>query len=287
MKRWRWLVLVTTVAGGAAGFAAGAVVKPIHQATASLIVGDATLAPNITKDDIDASRILASTYATLVRGRSVLSTVVRQVGLDSSWEELSDRVYTEFDILESPVITIRVHADDANEAERIAAAITDQMLDIIPAGTSDPLPGQIPAFALTQAQEIQEAIRRTDQRVAELEDDLASARTEEAKTAILIEIQEEAEKVIELQSRSTVPLEYISLAGAPNTLRVLEEAEASPGTLGPEPKTNIVLGAAIGACGGFLALTWASARRGRRRQGKGNDKTSLDPWLQELIDSDR
>jgi capsular polysaccharide biosynthesis protein len=285
MARWRLLILVTTLIGGAVAFAASGILKPIHKATASLLVGDATKAPNVTKEDIDASRILASTYATLVRGRSVLSSVVRDSGLDYPWEELRDRVFTEVDVLESPVITITTYADAPDEAERIAGDIIDSMLTMIPAGTADPLPERIPAFALTQAQDLQERIRKADARAANLEDELASARSAEDTARILAEIQVEAERVIELQARSTVPLQYISLAGAPNTLRVLESAEASPGTLGPELKTNVVLGAAIGACGGFLALSWASARRVRRRRGDRTDKASVDSWLQELSEA--
>lgn len=276
VRRWWWLTLLLFAAvGGAAGYVGSKEMEPVYQATTTLLVGDLTSAPNLTKDDMEASRMLASTYGTLIRGQSVLASVIQELGLRSSWQELKKTVHVDLGTADSHLITVDVFASSPTKARAIAAAVADQVVAISPVSTGGSDAHAAHSFAFAQVRELEEVITQEEKQISMLEAALASARTPRARAQLQDQIEHQSELVIEWQRIFGFLLRFLAADGSPNTLHVLQPAEAIASRIRPDMVVNTALGAAIGALIG-LGITRTLALRRARRWGHAIGRGSQD-----------
>jgi tyrosine-protein kinase len=303
---WGLLILLFATAGGMGSFVGSAAIEPVYEATTTLLVGDVTDAPELTKDDIETSATLAATYGSLIRSQPVLGGVADDLDLQASWQELKERVHVDLGVNDIPLITVSVFASSAAEAETITAAIAEQAIAISPAGVGDRRADESQGFVSRQARELERAIRRGERRIARLEEAIGSARTPVAKAGLQTKIDKHLELIIGWQG-IYISLAQLSAGGSPNILRVLQPAEASTAPVRPDMSANTALGAAIGALAG-LGIAYVSLLLRRRAPAHANgqgvsvlkreethpDQTPTgdqatkvhvpDPWVRELAD---
>jgi capsular polysaccharide biosynthesis protein len=307
---WWWLIVLLAALGGTAGYVGSRQIEPVHEATTTLLVGDLSDARALTKQDVETSRTLASMYGTLIRRRPVLESVVGELGLRFSWLELRSRVHVDAGTNDTPVVVVAVFASSPTQAETIANAIADRAVEIVPASAGDRGANEVRSFASRQAREVRDAITMAGARVSRLEAALASAPTPQARSRLLFRTEQWGTLVSEWQATYASLQRALSSSWSPNTLHVLQAAEATVVRVRPDTVALSALGAIIGASMGF-ALTYTLAlrrlprwrhasRRGASRLAQlttapetmdlgqlplsaaGDEIASLDPWVREL-----
>lgn len=131
--RRHWLVIVgLAVIGAAAAFGYARTLPPEYSSTAAVMVvpqhGDNT---NELVQGSSYVQSLVQTYAVLASSPLVLTPVIEDLGLEETATQLAKRV-TVVNTLNTVVIEISVTDEEAEQAQRIAAAITDSLIDAVP-----------------------------------------------------------------------------------------------------------------------------------------------------------
>jgi capsular polysaccharide biosynthesis protein len=244
-RRW-WLLLVLALLGAAAGYGASLIMKPVYSATTTLIVGRPFEASQVSTEEIEASQQLAYTYADVIRRQPVLDGVVRSLNLDTSWQELSNRVAVSQPPLNSQAIVVTTEADSRSEALAIAEEIGDQLIASAPPAPGTKTDAKIQEFVRSRLESLEQDIRQSQERIDELESALTAAETREEAADLRLKIENQARLIIGWQENYSSMLQSIQQGGSTNSLEVLERAEASPEPVRPNIPFNTVLGGGIG-----------------------------------------
>lgn len=255
-------------------------IKPFYQAHLTLSVGDSRQALKVSKDDIDTSVTLASAYGSLIRSRPVLDSVARELDLSSPWQELKNRVHVDLSEIETPTISVSVRAGSSAGAEAIAAAIGERAMALSPASHSVPLNEGSRAFAVRQTVKLEDAIRRTQRRIARFRA-AASAPVPKVRARVNDKVRVQF-KLIEQWLGNYVFVKRLSAQVSPNSVRLLEPAEASTAPVRPDAKIDVVLGVAIGAVTGFGLAQIAVFHRRRGAWAAPAPGSGGDPWVEQL-----
>jgi capsular polysaccharide biosynthesis protein len=243
-------------------------VEPDFYANTTLSVGDTTDALHVHKEHVDTSLSLASTYGAIIRSQAVLGPVIQELGLETPWQKLKDRVQVALNDVAVPTITVSVRAESPREAEEIATSIARQTVSLSPAVSG----AKGLSFAARRASQLEAEIRRRERGVAQLEG-------EEGSQARLVGSRREQEQFdLFRQWRGNYKL-IKQLYGRvhPNTVRILEETGVNPAPLRPKSTLFVVLGLAAGLTAGAGVVSLLSGRRRPASSG-------LDPWLVELLE---
>ena len=86
------MILIATVIGAILGWGFSAVVMPRkYEASVNMIVNSRTeLVGVVTSDSISSAQDLVDTYAIIIKSNKVLNQVIEKLGLQMSFEELSE-----------------------------------------------------------------------------------------------------------------------------------------------------------------------------------------------------
>jgi capsular polysaccharide biosynthesis protein len=264
------MLLLLALLGALGGHIAGRQIDPMYQATTSLLVGDVTDALHVNKENIETSVSLASTYGALIRSQPVLEPVINRLGLETSWQELKDRVHVTLSEIQSASITVSVRASSPELARATAAAVADRTVELAPERSDT---GALP-LASRQALALQSAVERAETRIQRLE--AQGSRSLEARAALRAVIREQVD-LIELWRQNLGLIRTLSGQVSPNTVRVIDGAEVSTVPFRPKRTLFTALGVAAAlslGCGIVYALP-------RRRTARGG-LAAIDPWLAEL-----
>ena len=117
--KWWWLIVLLTILGGAVGYVVTDRIEPVYQANASILVGRPLLDPTVSRDDIETSAQLASTYADVAGRQPILEATVRGLGLDLTWQQLGEQVAASVSRQQSQVVVVTVDAASTQEATSI------------------------------------------------------------------------------------------------------------------------------------------------------------------------
>ena len=271
--RWWWLVLLFTVIGGTVGYEVSSSSAPVYQATTSILVGDSLVAPNVSKDEIEASQLVASTYADLVRGQSVLEGVKQTLGLPESWRQLQSQVHVNLGQNSAQLMLISVDGDSPAQARTIAQAVADELIALSPTSTSAGTAAT--EFVVVRLHALQRQISTGQQRVATLQQRLNATADPAAAPPLRARIDSLQKLIIAWQSN------YSSLAGlaatqrsTPNHLRVLQAAQADPNPIHRQIRIDTAMATAIGF---LLGLGLAYVLEGRRTRKRRSLTTFDDP----------
>lgn len=121
VARWWWVLLLGTFLAGAAGLAAVSSVPKTYKAEAQVLVG-----PVNTDVSLDASGVLASTYADLAKSQNVLEAALRATGSKLSTTEF-DKATTAVSNQVTRIVTITVESRDRNRAAQLANAVAKRL----------------------------------------------------------------------------------------------------------------------------------------------------------------
>lgn len=108
--------------------------KPMYKSYTTVILGGSESATSaITQNDININRNLVDTYAEIVKSRRVLDQVINELKLDTTYEELHDKI-TVTALNNTEIIKITVNDADAKKAMNIAnvtaSYFTDEIVDL-------------------------------------------------------------------------------------------------------------------------------------------------------------
>lgn len=131
------LIVVATVLAAAAAFAVSTVLPPKYEATVLLNVGQSGSSGNTNSfDSLQVSQRLSSTYARLAVRDSAATTVITELGLQTTKEDLLKHVRAEAET-DSTLLTITVDDPNPAQAAAIANAFATELLKA-PTSGSDP-----------------------------------------------------------------------------------------------------------------------------------------------------
>jgi capsular polysaccharide biosynthesis protein len=111
LRRWRFMLVVASVASGVAGYLVAADVQPRYEATTRLLVGPLGGEAKVLR----ASGPLAETYAKLATTRAMLDATARTLGVSRSHIDLRAQANAV-----TRLLTIKVRSTDARLAARVA-----------------------------------------------------------------------------------------------------------------------------------------------------------------------
>ena len=123
LKRWFWLILLSTALAASGAFALSLNSTPIFQATAYLLISQAP-STNATTDfnSIQTSSLLAKTYKELVVKRPVLEKVIANLNLKATPEQLA-RSITVTLVKDTQLLALSVEHPDPQVAASVANEI--------------------------------------------------------------------------------------------------------------------------------------------------------------------
>lgn len=128
LRRWLWLIAVCAVAAAIAAFAISAQIKPIYEATATLLVHQAPT-PGVSEyTALLTSERLAQTYAQMLTGRPVLGEVIARLALQETPEEIAKRLKIQR-IQNTQLIRVRVEGTDPAQAAAIANTLAEVFIE--------------------------------------------------------------------------------------------------------------------------------------------------------------
>jgi capsular polysaccharide biosynthesis protein len=128
---WKNIILIVavTVVFADLGFAYSTfLMTPIYSASAELVVNNKSAnsenRENVSSADLTASSNLVETYSVILKSHTLLGTVIDDLGLEDTYEQLSRNI-TVADVNDTPVMRITVRDPDPDQAMRIVAKIVD------------------------------------------------------------------------------------------------------------------------------------------------------------------
>lgn len=238
--RGRLIVLVIGLAF--LGAIVATLISPnVYTSWSTINVGQALTSANPDIAEITASQRLSQTYARLVTTRPVLQTVIDDLGLPVSPDELQSHVSVSAPP-DSTLLSIYVNDGDPQAAADIANGLADEL-----AARSAALQGQ--------DSEVQDFV---NQELDALEDQIAQTTTElqallsiSAPTPVQQQqIQTLENRLASLRSAYAALLAYTS-ASAANQVTVVDPAVPAAGPSSPRPAMNLALALVLGT---LLAL---------------------------------
>ncbi len=234
LRKWLWLLVVATLVAGAVSYVVSRKSTPIYQASATLMVNQASN-PTIATgySDILTSERLARTYASLLTSRPVLDETAKRLGIDP---------------------------DDLQNAISVTSVRDTQLLVIKVDGPNPQLIAQIantlPIVFIERNQEwqlgrVSESRANLESEIANTENDLA--QTQEALNNVTDDTERTRLETSLAQYRST----YSTLVASYQQVRIAEsqalnnivvaEPAVNPETpIRPRVMTNTLLAAIVG-----------------------------------------
>ena len=249
LRRW-WLLVVVTALGAMLGYTISQRQTPVYEATTTVLVGQIFRSINIDRQEILTSELVAQTYSDLARRQPVLQAVVDTLNLRQSWQQLRSRVGVEL-VEGTQLIQITVEADSSLTAQVIADEVARQMIMFSPTDSNAEESEAVRLFVQQQLENLQVRIESGQNKLALLESLLARAGSVDR----LIELQAEASTLESLitnwENTYIQLLGFLQTGQSPNTLTIIEPAQANPKPVSPQVQFIVFFGGALGA---FLAL---------------------------------
>jgi polysaccharide biosynthesis transport protein len=252
VRKWWWLILACVALAGGISYWVSQSMPSAYRASATLMVGDRQISPNVTMDKITTSQRLAAIYADMARREPVLQAAVDALGLRTSWWELRDRVLAS-STAGSQFITVWVTDGDPNRAKATVDEIIRQLIVHSPTAELERQSEQRQQFVQEQLDTLQSNIEKAELSVAAKQD----AIERESSARGVLDLQDEIRALrlnIDDWRRTYSSLLGSYEAKAPSTLTVIEPAFVPGRPISPDVRSNMLMAGALGL---LLALAAA------------------------------
>ncbi len=251
LKKWLWLILLTTIIAALAAYFFSSRQTPIYRASTRLLVSQSvTNSASLQYADILAAERLSSTYAQMITARPILRAAIDKAGLTGvvDLEKLAKLVSVQ-PVRDTQLIDLHVEYPDPIIATKLANALPEVFVEF----NSQQQTARYQELKISLQQQLQELSQEIQDTDAKLQA-LANATDAESKAR---------EAVLEdrlAQYRSTfgnvlAQLENIRLAeaNAQDTITVVEQAEVPQWPVRPRVMMNTLLAAIVGGMIGLGA----------------------------------
>lgn len=287
---WRALVLVVLLGlvGGSGGFLVASFTPAVYRSTSTLLVGDLTKVDNLSKEDLEASAQVATTYGLLLRTQPVLGPAADKLGGGMAWQTLRDHVHVDV-INQNSLINMTVTGTTPEQAMDAATAVISSLQELTPAGSASE-GVSVGEFAQRRFDDVQSELLKLDDRMALLRERRDAATTPAAKAIIQQAIDRIFQRMTLLQQSLVALANLASSAASSNTLTILQAPTSPISRTRPNVRADIGIGAAIGVIAALTLITYARGRKRRRagvvraRPAPGSSavREPEDPWVAEL-----
>ena len=244
LRRW-WLVLLLTMLTAVAGYVISQQLKPIYQATTSVIVGQSIQATNLDSRDIQTSERLALSYADIARRQPILQAVNVALNLDYTWQNLRNRVKVKL-VPDTQLLEITVEADSREEAVLIADEIAQQLILLSPASLQNQEDETVSPFVKQRLQDLQIKIETNQETLNALTQAHNSASTIEQKAVIQTDIDDLESRLAEWENTYTKFLTFVGNEKSANYIAVVENAHAKRSPIRPSIRLNTAVAGTVG-----------------------------------------
>ena len=236
LRRWWWLIVTATVLAAFASFIATLRQPPVYNAITTLMIGQAIMDPNPSSNEFQLGRQLAENYADIANRDPIRVATMEALGLSI----LPDYIVTP----NSQFIEISVTDSIPERAQAVANELAHQLILLGPAGAS--LNGQgRQEFVNSQLDTIEAQIETTQEEITRLQGELGNMVSARQISDTQNQISALQNKLTTLQS-NYADLLSTTLAGAVNSLSVIEPAGLPWRPIGPNRIATVLLAAVIG-----------------------------------------
>jgi len=236
VRAWLPLLVASVLLAAGAAFVVSSLLPKVYEAKARLNVGQSLSAVNPDYNQLLVSQRLSTTYAAVATTRPILETVIGQLGLGVTSDELLKRVRADAP-LDSTLLTIVAQDADPARAAAIANALAEQLIAASP--TIQGRQAEFQASIDADLKATQEQIRTTQAQVETLSGLPNRTAAQDAELATL------EGRLVSLRSTYATLLSFSS-GNASNLLSVIEPAVAPSLPVSPKPLLNTLLGAILG-----------------------------------------
>ncbi len=241
LKRW-WILVLGSLLTAAIGYGFSLSQTPVYEATATVMVGDITQAPQINRDDIAARDAFAQAYAEIARRQPVLDAVVKALELDISWRQLQDRVQIDV-VVNTQLIEIGARAGSQQDAELIAGEIANQLILLSPTQQGEDSTRQ---FVQKEIEDLQIRIESGREKLAALQTEATSDIPADRLSELQTEIDTLERLITDWEDTYSRLISLMNPNVSQNSLTIIEEARSGSEPISPRTSLNIVLGASVG-----------------------------------------
>jgi capsular polysaccharide biosynthesis protein/Mrp family chromosome partitioning ATPase len=238
--RWSWLILLSTLALGAAAYVLTSGQTATYSATTTILVNPQQVSGTTENAVLQASRSQAETFVRLVESGPVLDRVIDDLDLAYSRGELAEKIEAQV-IMDTQLIEVSVSDPSAEDAARIANSVATQF------------EAQVEELTIGRLQEnlaqLREEASSLEARQAEIDAELAELDTEgNADEAAIEELRTERVRTQETLADIDASIRSInsSLATTTSPVEVADEASAAREPDSPRPKLMTALGLFLG-----------------------------------------
>jgi succinoglycan biosynthesis transport protein ExoP len=236
VRSWLPLLVVAAVLSGGAGYLVSRLQPKVYEAATTLLVGQALSTANPDYTQLLVAQSLTSTYATVGHTRPMMEAVIKDLGLQTTPDDLSARVRVE---APRDTTTLTITAQDSDPA--MAAKIANSLSSALVAASAS-IQGRDAAFQKSIDDGLvatQNLIEATQQQVDQL---VANPDRTPKDDATLESLQG---RLASLRSTYATLLGFSSGA-ATNLLTVIEPAVAPASPVLPRTLLNTLLAGALG-----------------------------------------
>lgn len=246
IRGWFPLLVASVVLAAGAAFVVSSVLPKAYEARATLIVGQSLSAVSPDYNQLLTSQRLSTTYATVATTRPILDTVIGQLHLDVTADELSKHVQANAP-LDSTLLTISAQDADPDRAAAIANALAEQLIAASPA-----IQGRQAQFQASIDADLKATQDQINSTQAQVETLTSLTNRTTAQDAALATFDD---RLASLRSTFATLLSYSS-SNASNLLTIVEPAVAPIAPVSPKPLLNTLLGALLGLllAAGFVSV---------------------------------
>lgn len=124
-----WILLSAIIFGGIGYVVSAFVLTPKYEASINMIVNNQKNASTTaTGDSLNSAQRLVDTYAVVIKSNTVLNQVIKELNLETSYEQLNSQVSVS-SVNGTQVMKISVKATDQETACEVVKAIADVSVD--------------------------------------------------------------------------------------------------------------------------------------------------------------
>jgi capsular exopolysaccharide synthesis family protein len=246
-RRWWLLVLVAGVVASI-GYVASKRQTPVYEASVTILVGQFLQATELNRGDIEATQVLAQTYADMARRQPVLQSVTENLNLSDRWTALKKRVRVRL-VEGTQLLQIRVEASAPEEARVTADEIASQLILLSPTALQADEQDENLVFVSNRLESLrtkidsgQEQLEALEAREAEMAGLLPVGQLNELRK----EINTLEGLIAGWENSYSQFLTYLKGEQSPNHLAVIEPAHANFSPTRPRPMLSTIVAGMVG-----------------------------------------